>query len=76
MNCKICNKQLTAINLSDIEDNCCQRCEAELISQLETLEEDEEVSTLSNRDLDTISRTLFPTPIYLTNKIRERNSHG
>lgn len=73
-NCKFCSTSLTALNLSDIEPDCCQSCEAKLISQLELIEEDQEISTLSNNDLDTISKTLFPTPIYLTNKIIKKNS--
>lgn len=72
--CKFCHNTLTALNLSDIEPDCCQECETRLINQLEPIEEDSEISTLADEDLNTISKTLFPTPIYLTNKIIRKNS--
>ncbi len=74
-NCKFCQTHLTALNLSDIETDCCQSCESRLLAQLEPIEEDSEVSELSDRDLNIISKTLFPTPIYLTNKIIQKNSY-
>lgn len=67
--CKFCSTTLTALNLSDIEPECCQKCEAMLIEKLEMIKEDDEVINLSDNDMETISRTIFPTPIYLTNRI-------
>ncbi len=73
-NCKFCHNPLTAINLSDIEPDCCQGCETNLINKLEPIEEDKEISTLCDEDLNTISKTLFPTPMYLTDKMVRKNS--
>lgn len=72
--CKLCHATLTALNMSDIEPDSCQSCVARIIDELEPIDEDPEVSSLSDRDLDTISKTLFPTPIWLTRKIIQKKT--
>lgn len=72
--CKLCHTPLTALNMSDIEPDTCQMCVNKIIDQLEPLEVDEELKGLTDEDLDTISKTLFPTPMYLTKKMVQRRS--
>lgn len=73
--CKLCRTPLTALNISDIEPDSCQSCVAHIIEELEPINEDPELASLSDKDLDTISKTLFPTPMWLTKKIIQWKSH-
>ena len=54
MNCSVCGVELTAINMSDIENDKCQDCVKKILNKIDTDDESTETVNISDRVLDLI----------------------
>lgn len=61
-NCKSCGTELNALNMSEIEPEWCNKCVEIKIEMIQPLMEDVEVLFISDKDLNEMSRQLWPFP--------------
>lgn len=59
-NCKECGIELTALNISDYDNDYCQKCFAELIDQMPTDDECKETKDIPDWGIDLILNAKRP----------------
>jgi hypothetical protein len=69
-----CGKELTAINISDIEPTMTKECVMNQINKMELIPEDSEVWGVTDEDLTRLSTMIAPSPQEITIYLNLKNS--